>query len=210
MTASQETWRLTFKPVGNGPEGAIRVRKVLKYALRACGLKATSIGEPTQEPSATAAEQPHILTHSGVLDVMEEKEHDHWPEDGIRIRLVSPSGSFIVLDQLYAARPRAGDVVAADGKLWAIQPGGVWQRTLSMRGNHHGDDPGLTATQMWRLNLVVTELGPIPKQWQRRFPLGAAAPVPPEDPASAPITTPGAAQPAKPTRERTLEKVGSR
>jgi hypothetical protein len=34
-----EVWPLVFKATGDGPPPAVRVRRLLKFALRGCGLK---------------------------------------------------------------------------------------------------------------------------------------------------------------------------
>jgi hypothetical protein len=40
---NESRWRLTFRPEGDGPETAIRIKKLLKIALRSCGLRCTDV-----------------------------------------------------------------------------------------------------------------------------------------------------------------------
>jgi len=43
-----EHWPLTFKPVGEGPPTEIRIRRLLKFALRSCGLKCCGYEKPLE------------------------------------------------------------------------------------------------------------------------------------------------------------------
>lgn len=43
---SPDVWVLTFKPTGDGPPTEIRIRRLLKHALRSVGLRCVRLGEP--------------------------------------------------------------------------------------------------------------------------------------------------------------------
>ena len=43
--AEPETYTLTLKGTGSGPPTIIRIRRALKYLLRACGLRCVAISE---------------------------------------------------------------------------------------------------------------------------------------------------------------------
>ena len=40
---SRDTWTVCFRPEGDGPPAAIRVRRLLKIALRCCGLRCVAV-----------------------------------------------------------------------------------------------------------------------------------------------------------------------
>jgi hypothetical protein len=40
-----EVWTLSFRPCGDGPDTAMRIKKLLQLALRVCGLRCVKLGE---------------------------------------------------------------------------------------------------------------------------------------------------------------------
>ncbi len=46
-----DDWGLVFRPVGNGPPAAIRVRKVLKFAKKVLGLRCVGYTQPDPGPA---------------------------------------------------------------------------------------------------------------------------------------------------------------
>ena len=57
VNAPCERWRITVEPTGNGPPTIIRVRRTLKTALRAHGLRAVAIESlpPVATPGESSA-----------------------------------------------------------------------------------------------------------------------------------------------------------
>ena len=53
-----DDWHLTFRAEGQGPPVAIRVRRLLKAALRSYGLRCISHVHPDDKPAANAPPPP--------------------------------------------------------------------------------------------------------------------------------------------------------
>ena len=56
-----ERWALAFTPIGDGPPMAVRMRRLIKYAYRALGLRYDHVPDPPApaDPKPTPAEQRH-------------------------------------------------------------------------------------------------------------------------------------------------------
>jgi hypothetical protein len=64
-TTHAEEWPLTFRAVGPGPEPAIRVRRLLKAALRSYGLRCISLADHAEpaEQSAGLRRRTNTIQH---------------------------------------------------------------------------------------------------------------------------------------------------
>jgi hypothetical protein len=63
MSGEGEAYRVTLRPVGDGPPVAVRLRHLLKLALRACGLRCLAVekiaaGKPARGKTKPAASSP--------------------------------------------------------------------------------------------------------------------------------------------------------
>lgn len=58
--ARSDEWIIHLKPIGDGPPGAVRVRHLLKRALRDWGLKCVLVRNPTPAdvPTPAPTEEP--------------------------------------------------------------------------------------------------------------------------------------------------------
>jgi hypothetical protein len=65
MSAASSGFRLTFKPVGDGPPACIRIRKLLKAALRACGLRCVKAEEMAANALGVASDASGTVEAAG-------------------------------------------------------------------------------------------------------------------------------------------------